>query len=80
MPSRDENIRISLCSNHSKGTYGDSFNAHVLEQYKLYVQSAENVSARRVASNRYMLNTQRGDRGAYTGCCTPISTLSGRRW
>ncbi len=41
--------------NHSKETYGDSFNAHLLEQYKLYVQSAENVSARRVASNRYML-------------------------
>ena len=41
--------------NQSKETYGDSFNAHLLEQYKLYVQSAENVSARRVASNRYML-------------------------
>ena len=26
-----------------------------LEQYKLYVQSAENVSARRVASSRYLL-------------------------
>ena len=41
--------------NHSEGTYGDSFNAHLLEQYKLYVQSAENVSARRVASSRYLL-------------------------
>ena len=41
--------------NHSKETYGDSFNAHLLEQYKLYVQSAENVSARRVASSRYLL-------------------------
>ncbi len=41
--------------NHSEGSYGDSFSAHLLEQYKLYVQSAENVSARRVASNRYML-------------------------
>ncbi len=41
--------------NHSKETYGDSFNAHLLEQYKLYVQSAETVSARRVASNRHML-------------------------
>ena len=38
-----------------KETYGDSFNAHLLEQYKLYVQSAENVSARRVASSRYLL-------------------------
>ena len=35
--------------------YGDSFRSDLLEQYKLYVQSAENVSARRVASNRYLL-------------------------
>ena len=35
--------------------YGGSFNADLLEQYKLYVQSAENVSARRVASSRYLL-------------------------
>ena len=40
---------------HTKETYGDSFNLDLLEQYKLYVQSAENVSARRVASNRYLL-------------------------
>lgn len=37
------------------GTYGGSFNADLLEQYKLYVQSAENVSGRRVASSRYLL-------------------------
>ena len=36
-------------------TYRGSFNADLLEQYKLYVQSAENVSARRVASSRYLL-------------------------
>ncbi len=35
--------------------YEGSFKADLLEQYKLYVQSAENVSARRVASNRYLL-------------------------
>ena len=35
--------------------YADSFNAHLLEQYKLYVQSAENVTARRVASSQYLL-------------------------
>ena len=38
-----------------KASYGDSFGSDLLEQYKLYVQSAENVSARRVASNRYLL-------------------------
>ena len=41
--------------NHSKETYGDLFNAHLLEQYKRYVQSAENVSARRLASSSYLL-------------------------
>ena len=40
---------------HSKEDYGDSFGSDLLEQYKLYVQSAENVSTRRVASNRFML-------------------------
>ena len=39
----------------AEGDYGGSFNADLLEQYKLYVQSAENVSARRVASSRYLL-------------------------
>lgn len=48
-------LRNASLFNHSEQTYGDSFNAHLLEQYKLYVQSAENVSARRLASNRYML-------------------------
>lgn len=40
---------------HTKEIYDGSFSADLLEQYKLYVQSAENVSARRVASNRYLL-------------------------
>ena len=39
----------------SQEAYGDSFRADLLEQYKLYVQSAENVSARRLASSRYLL-------------------------
>ena len=38
-----------------KEAYGESFSADLLGQYKLYVQSAENVSARRVASSRYLL-------------------------
>ena len=35
--------------------YGNTFRTDLLEQYKLYVQSAENVSARRVASSNYLL-------------------------
>ena len=40
---------------HDKASYGDTFGHDLLEQYKLYVQSAENVSLRRVTSNRYLL-------------------------
>ena len=36
-------------------SYGGSFKADLLEQYQIYVQSAENVSARRVQSSRYLL-------------------------
>jgi hypothetical protein len=40
---------------HTTGTYGESFKAHLLEQYKLYVESAEKVSERRVSANNYLL-------------------------
>ena len=40
---------------HTRETYHGSFNADLIEQYKLYVQSAENISARRVASHNYLL-------------------------
>ena len=36
-------------------TYEGSFKTDLLEQYKLYVQSAENVSARRLSSIQYLL-------------------------
>lgn len=39
----------------TRDTYAGSFSTDLLEQYKVYVQSAENVSARRVSSNRYIL-------------------------
>ena len=40
---------------HSEETYKGSFSTDLLEQYKLYGHSAENVSARRVASSRHLL-------------------------
>ena len=40
---------------HNEDSYRGSFEAHLLEQYKLYVQSADNASDRRVASSRYLL-------------------------
>ena len=50
----DEQTREPLLL-ETEDSYGKAFKPHLLEQYKLYVQSAENVSARRVASNRYLL-------------------------
>lgn len=35
--------------------YGESFKADLFEQYKLYVESAEKISDRRVAANNYLL-------------------------
>jgi len=40
---------------HTKETYGDSFEAHLFEQYKHYVESAEKISERRVSANNYLL-------------------------
>ena len=40
---------------YTKESYEGSYSSDLLEQYKLYVQSAENVSARRVASSHYLL-------------------------
>lgn len=40
---------------HTKQTYGESFKADLFEQYKLYVESAERVSERRVSANNYLL-------------------------
>lgn len=40
---------------HTKETYGKSFKADLFEQYKLYVESAERVSERRVSANNYLL-------------------------
>lgn len=41
---------------HTKETYGQSFKADLFEQYKLYVESAERVSERRVSANNYLLS------------------------
>lgn len=38
-----------------KKDYGDNFNAHLLEQYKLYVQMADNISSRRQSANSFFL-------------------------
>ena len=62
---------------HSKEAYGDTFGSDLLEQYKLYVQSAENVSARRVASNRYLLTLNAALVALYGLQCRWSAKMSG---
>ena len=45
---------------YPREVYGDTFTADLLEQYKLYVHSAEQVSARRIATSRLLLTLNAG--------------------
>jgi hypothetical protein len=38
-----------------KDSYGESFQAHLLEQYKLYVESSQKVTDRRITTGNYLL-------------------------
>ena len=38
-----------------KASYGESFQAHLLEQYKLYVDSSQKVTDRRITTGNYLL-------------------------
>ena len=38
-----------------KASYGESFQAHLLEQYKLYVESSQKVTDRRITTGNYLL-------------------------
>lgn len=40
--------------------YGDKYQEHLLEQYKLFVEMADRVSARRLATNQYFLAINTG--------------------
>lgn len=40
---------------HTQESYGDSFKVDLFEQYKLYVESAEKNSERRISANNYLL-------------------------
>lgn len=41
---------------YPKDDYGERYQDHVLEIYKLYVQSADNISARRQSANSFFLS------------------------
>jgi 4-amino-4-deoxy-L-arabinose transferase-like glycosyltransferase len=40
---------------HTEESYGKSFKSDLFQQYKLYVESAEKISDRRVSANNYLL-------------------------
>jgi hypothetical protein len=43
-----------------KETYGDNYNAHLLEQYKQYLNMADKISDRRSAANTFFLTINTG--------------------
>lgn len=40
---------------NAEAVYGDRFHDHLLEQYKLYVESAQKVSEKRISASNYLL-------------------------
>ena len=53
-PAEDGHSPDALVSN-SKDSYGEQFQQHLLEQYKLYVESAQKVSEKRISTGNYLL-------------------------
>ncbi len=50
----EDNNQLKLL-NTDADSYGVEYNQHLLEQYKLYVSSAENISDRRQRANTYFI-------------------------
>lgn len=44
----------------TKEKYGEKFNDHLIEQYKLYVEMADRISSRRAQTNRFYLSLLSG--------------------
>jgi len=42
--------------NTNKVDYGDDYNDHLFEQYKLYIQGIENISERRLQANNFFIS------------------------
>jgi len=47
--------RLEQLLSNPKASYGESFQAHLLEQYKLYVESSQKVTDRRITTGNYLL-------------------------
>ena len=53
--SENENFEAELFAVNKKD-YGEKYNQHLLEQYKLYVEMADRVSSRRSKANTFFLS------------------------
>ena len=54
--SDDAITAIKNIDNPLRGNYGSEFKAHILEQYKLYVEMADRVSSRRVQISSFYIS------------------------
>lgn len=59
----------------TESDYGADYKAHLLEQYQLFVQSAENVSQCRTAANNYLLTVN-----AFLVTFSGLALSYGIRW
>lgn len=55
MSNADQEPRPDQLVSNPKEIYGERFQEHLLEQYKLYVDSVQNVSEKRISTGNYLL-------------------------
>jgi len=55
MGASNEREQPEQLVSNPRDRYGDSYQAHLLEQYKLYVESAQKVTDRRITTGNYLL-------------------------
>lgn len=55
MSADDRVLSVVRLISNPRETYGERFQEHLLEQYKLYVDSAEKVSEKRISTSNYLL-------------------------
>ena len=48
--------KIKTIDRRDKSSYGEQYEDHLFEQYKLYVEMADRVSARRMLSNSFFVS------------------------
>jgi len=51
----EDNAQPDLLISNPRASYGESFQPHLLEQYKLFVESAQKVTDRRITTGNYLL-------------------------